>query len=236
MGSLPGLNFSSEGYFSEAELLKNISNDPAFGSNIGIHPVNRNHMSICRESSVKIYYMRNVSQPLSTVEMQIPGREHYHTKGISGANWSPGTGKYFLACPIKTPHNSDIAKQYHTPLIFNSSNLTEPVRAWAPLKGLYENASFSHNFGASWCPWQEGVFFTTSVYRYNAPLFGNHVSSLYKVVAIDATSGAIVSEITEDLDNSRYLIECHKTRNWVVVGNARGAGDLLIYQSGEKLY
>ena len=60
------------------------------------------------------------------------------------------------------------------------------------------------------------------------------MASNYAVVAIDAKSGAIVSEITEDLDSSKYLVECHRTRPWVVVGNARGPGDLLIFKTGEK--
>ena len=165
-------------------------------------------------------------------DIQAPGRPYYHTKGISGANWSPVTGKYFLTCPIKTVNVKADAKQHHYPYIFDSSNFREPVQIWPAKKGLYENASFSHYYGASWCPWQEGVFLTTAVYKYHL-LRTDVTPSFYTVLAIDASSGAIVSEITADLDNSRYLIACHKTRNWVVVGNARGAGDLCVYEAGD---
>eukprot|EP00090_Calanus_glacialis_P027294 TRINITY_DN4297_c1_g1_i1.p1 TRINITY_DN4297_c1_g1~~TRINITY_DN4297_c1_g1_i1.p1 ORF type:complete len:282 (-),score=59.72 TRINITY_DN4297_c1_g1_i1:95-820(-) len=229
--SLPGLNYLDLGYSSEAELLKNASHDPAFGTNIGVHPMNNNLISFCQQSSVQIFDMRNISQPLNTIsidEIQTPVGQNYRTKGVSGANWSPVNGKYFLACPIK---NEDI-KQLHYPYIFNSSNFEEPLHIWPPKKGKYENASFSHNYGASWCPWQEGVFFTTAVYRHdiNRP---EGVPSHYAVVGIDAATGTIVSEISEDLDSSKYLVECHKTRHWVVVGNARGPGDLAIYKAGE---
>ena len=54
------------------------------------------------------------------------------------------------------------------------------------------------------------------------------------VVAIDAASGQVVSEISEGLDGCNYLIECHKERNWLVLGNARGPGDLLIYTASKK--
>jgi len=233
--SLPTLKYEELGYYSQAELWKDASHDPAFGTNIGVHPVNNNLISFCHKSTVKIFDMRNISQPVETInidQIQAPGRPYLYTRGISGADWSPVTGKYFLACPIKTQNRKDDAKQFHYPYIFDSSSFREPVQIWPAKKSPYENASFSHYFGASWCPWQEGVFLTTAVYRYNYPRT-EATPSYYTVVAIDASSGAIVSEITADLDNSRYLVGCHKTRNWVLVGNARGAGDLSIYQAGD---
>ena len=91
------------------------------------------------------------------------------------------------------------------------------------------NISFSHYYGASWCPWQRDVFLTTAV-QCRSKLKRQYPSNT--VVAIDGTSGAIVGEIGEDLDNnSGYVITCHKIRGWVVVGNARGPGDLVIFKS-----
>eukprot|EP00092_Neocalanus_flemingeri_P022791 GFUD01024712.1.p1 GENE.GFUD01024712.1~~GFUD01024712.1.p1 ORF type:complete len:926 (+),score=251.18 GFUD01024712.1:44-2821(+) len=81
------------------------SHDPKFGTNIGVHPTNTNLTSFCHQFSVKIFDLRNTSKPVDTIRVDQlhPAGEHSckYTKGISGANWSPKTGKYFLACPAK---------------------------------------------------------------------------------------------------------------------------------------
>ena len=231
--SLSHLDFLSLGYLSESELLLEISNDPSYGANIGVHPCNRNLVSFCHESSVKIFDLRNTGQPVSEVDMsgiKAPGRLSGSLRGISGANWSP-SGEHFLVCPLtssgKLLDNIDSA-----PYIFESTNLEEPIQVWGPKKGQYMNTIFSHYYGASWCPWQKDVFLTTAVQcRYKIK---RQFPSSYTVVAIDGTSGAVVGEIGEDLDNSGYLITCHKTRAWVVVGNARGPGDLVIFKSTDE--
>jgi len=230
--SLSPLDYLSLGYYSESELLFETSHDPSFGANIGVHPSNSNLVSFCHESSVKIFDLRTTSQPVSVVDMserRIPGRQGF-LRGIAGANWSP-TGEQFLVCPLFSSCKTDVSNiVYNVPFIFESSNLEdEPIQVWAPKKGQYMNTIFSHYYGASWCPWQKDVFMTSAVQcRYKLK---RQFPSNYTVVAIDGASGAIVGEIGEDLDNSGYLVACHKTREWVMVGNARGPGDLVIFKS-----
>merc|ERR1719186_1695768 len=218
--------------------------DPRFGTNIGVHPTNTNLISFCHEFCVKIFDLRNTSKPVNTINvhhLHPAGEEppYLYTRGISGANWSPGSGKYFLACPVKQKMTTLDAKQFHKPYIFDSNNLTNLVQTWPAMKdkhtgikNCYETASFSHNFGASWCPWDEGMFLTTSHRPYLGPDRPG-IPTRYTVVGVDAATGGVVAEIHEDLDNLTYLLHCHKSRNWVVVGNARGPGDLVIYQAGE---
>jgi len=233
--SLSRLDYLSLGYFSESELLFEISHDPSFGANIGVHPSNRNLVCFSHESSVKIFDLRSTSQPVSVVDMserRIPGRLEGSVRGIAGANWSP-TGDHFLVCPLMSSSRKDVSNIVHSsPFIFESSNLEEPIQVWAPKKGQYMNTIFSHYYGASWCPWQKEVFLTSAAQcRYKVK---RQFPSNYTVVAIDGTSGAIVGEIGEDLDNPGYLVACHKTREWVVVGNARGPGDIVIFKSTDE--
>ena len=221
--------------------------DSSFGTNIGIHPLNPNLISICLQSSIIIYDIRNTKAHADMIDfnkMQSADSGIMFTRGIAGASWSPGTGSKFLTCPVRskvkkcmprkgisTPLAACITRRDNFPYIFDSSNFQAPVQTW-PTKAKgekFDNASFSSNNGTSWCPWSEGVFFTTAVYdSFKQPR--ENVPSRFTVVAIDAASGEVVSELSEGLDNHNYVIECHKDRNWLVVGNARGPGELLVYR------
>ena len=216
--------------------------DSSFGTNISIHPLNSHLISICQQSEVKIYDMRSTKVHVDVInfdKIQPSESDRLFTRGIAGASWSPGSGSKFLACPVRSVMKKRLAfglplvscseKKQHFPHIYEGC-YRDPVQIWPGKGDMFEDASFSANSGRTWCPWTEGVFFTTAVFRSTRNTRAN-IPSRYTVVAIDAASGEVLSEIWEGLDNLNYLIECHKERNWLVVGNARGAGDIVIYQN-----
>ena len=110
-----------------------------------------------------------------------------------------------------------------------------PVMSWPTvdtksswLKYPHTGTSFSYYYGASWSPWQEGVFLTTA--RINNLKSNNKVSSYYSVVAVDVTTNSVVSELTTDLSYPTYCIASHPTRPSLVVANTNMPGMVATYQ------
>jgi len=222
--------------------------DATLGTNIGVHPTNNNLFSICHQVLVKIFDIRNTNKPVNTInidQLHSPGKfGTYCTTGVSGAHWSPNSGKYFLACSVMQRVSNFgylTSSTVHKPCVFNGEDITStPVLNWPAIskspsgsgqgnlkrKLSYQSASFSHYFGSSWCPWEDAVFLTTAKYSVTSCITPNN-----SVVAVDAVTGEVVAEISEGLSYPAYLICCYRNRNWMAVANCKGPGDLAIYKA-----
>jgi len=119
------------------------------------------------------------------------------------------------------------------PAVWNSEGGSSEsvVLEWPKTKvgaGNIVGAFYSRFYGASWCPWVEEIFLTTA----RRQSYVGHSSN--SVVAIDASSGSVVADMTGDLCHSSYLIECHNTRPEVVVANSAGPGYLASFRFSQQ--
>merc|ERR1712059_52461 len=129
--------------------------------------------------------------------------------GFAGSNWSRGCGKYLLGCQTRHPVVWDLE--------MGGSN--SPALEWPSAKDYaryHQGAFYSRFYGASWCPWTEGIFLTTTGQK--------------SVVAIDVSSGSVIADMTGNMCHSSCVIECHNTRPEVVVANSVGPGYLASFK------
>ena len=189
------------------------------GSNLSLCPTSPNLMSMVSGLSVLIYDLRSSVKPLHTLSHQ--GGQN--SRGWSGASWSKD-GKYLLGCQV-----SGMRADQMECVVWEKDNLSEdsPVASWPPSSNPHIGSSFSYYYGASWSPWQEGVFLTTA--RLNSTLT-KKVSSYYSVVAVDVTTNSVISELSTDLSYNTFCIASHPTRPSLAVANTSMPGMLATYK------
>jgi len=196
-----------------------VRDHPKVGSSLSLCPSSPHLMSLVSGLSVLVYDLRSAAKPLH----QLTHQGGQNGKGWSGASWSK-EGRYLLGCQV-----SGFRADQMECVVWDKDKLGEdsPVITWPPTQNPHTGASFSYYYGASWSPWQEGVFLTTA--RINSTL-NKKVSSYFSVVAVDVTTNSVISELTEDLSYQTYCIASHPTRPSLVVANSSMPGMLSTYQ------
>merc|ERR1719357_1366607 len=181
-----------------------------YNNSMSIHPLNHNLMSICQNSVAAIYDLRNPKQTVHTFQTD---------RGCSGASWSPRSGKYFQTSEIGQGVEKHYSFAERVSFYDASTNFNQILLKWPQDRSIY---SYTLNTGATWCPWNENIFFTTAVYNHRKHKINSPSHQI--VVGIDATSGRVASEIKDGIANNQYLIKCHSYRNWMILANASGSG------------
>jgi len=198
-----------------------VSDHPKVGSNLSLCPSSPHLMSLVSGLSVQVYDLRAAGKPLH----QLAHRGGVLAKGWSGASWSKDGG-YLLGCQVSGFGVSSNHKMECLVWDKHSLELDTPVISWPPTQTPHSGASFSYYYGASWSPWQEGVFITTARVNHNI----KRISSYYSVVAVDVTTNSVISELSTDLSYPTYCIASHPTRHRMVVANTNMPGMLATYQ------
>ena len=130
--------------------------------------------------------------------------------------WESSSGKYFQTSAVS---GSNKRVSFYD----CSANFDEAFLVWPLSNSVYKHPI---NAGATWFPLEDNIYFSTVT----------HCNQQFKlprvtVVGIDVTSGTVVSEIEDGIDNSKNLIEYHNSRNWIIAANASGSGDIVIYSN-----
>jgi len=192
---------------------------PKVGTNLSLCPSNQNLLSVVSGLDVLVYDLRSAGHPLHRLS-HLGGSV---SGGWSGAGWSP-EGGYLLGSQLSGTvklHKSEC-------VVWETSKLGSPdtpVLNWPATQTPHTGSSSSYYYGASWSPWQEGVFLTTA--RVNTNM---KVASYHSVVAVDVTTNSVISELTQDLSYSTYCIASHPTRHQMVVANSTMPGMVATYQ------
>jgi len=205
-----------------------VKDHPKVGSNLSLCPTSPHLLSVVSGLSVLVYDLRAASKPLHRLSHQGENT----SRGWSGASWSK-EGGYLLGCQASGYRGDEMQA-----VVWDTDKLEEdlPVVSWPPLdpksawlKSPHSGTSFSYYYGASWSPWQEGVFLTTA--RINNKLNSNKkASSYWSVVAVDVNTNSVVSELTTDLSYQTYCIASHPTRPSLVVANTSMPGMMATFQ------
>ena len=125
-------------------------------SSLAVNPTNNNIVSVCLDSSVRIYDLRNSSQVLNF----LPG-------SFSQSQWSPHSGKQFLTVKKKGLSEIDPYNRKHSLTVkrescyivdvYCSSDLNTPTLS----KKIDENQS---PVGIQWNPWHESSLLLSEPY------------------------------------------------------------------------
>jgi len=194
------------------------------GSNISVHPVNKNIFSVCDVETVDIYDIRNVRERVAFVDHPNPpsSRMHGSTQFDAlnyhgGSGWS-NSGAHFMTCPRLKAMQGTINIRPATDL--SSGMVTEwPGDKHQSVTGV--NLTMCQ--GATWCPWDENVFFA-SVNKKSGKL-----GSKWGLVGVDVESGETVMDL--NLSSPVNLIGVHPSRAQIVVANSSGPGVIQIFNS-----
>jgi len=194
------------------QLIQLTAEQPMPGSftNLSVHPMNKNLISLCRGQSAQIWDLRKASQPVHTLTS--PSASH-----MAAASWSE-VGSYLVTCEVR--------EGMEVPVIYPGLDFSKPLLTWVGPR----QATFSPFTGVSWCPWQESLFLTTCEQPMVNLRGGLKLEAKQAVVAIDCKSGKVVGELSTGLENPTYLIHCNKTCQMVAVGNSKGPGGLAVFK------
>eukprot|EP00092_Neocalanus_flemingeri_P024317 GFUD01026373.1.p1 GENE.GFUD01026373.1~~GFUD01026373.1.p1 ORF type:complete len:860 (+),score=265.23 GFUD01026373.1:148-2580(+) len=184
-------------------------------TNLSVNPSNKNLISFCRGQSVQIWDLRRASKLLHKVTS--PSTSH-----MVGTGWSVG-GTYLVTCQRRAVDRYNVMD---VPVVYPGLDVSQPLLTWEGPR----QSTFSPSTGVTWCPWEESLFLTTSEQPVVNVGGGLQLEPKQAVIAVDCNNrGKVVGEISSGLDNSNYLVHCHKTRQVVVVGNSKGKGGLAVF-------
>jgi len=206
------------------------------GSNIAIHPIDTNRISLCDDETVLVYDRRNFQQPISTIktfERNLNSLNSIQWNSIlshhCGSSWSP-SGKHFATCERKW--NQVFKGRIN---LYSDAQLTDDSLVAKRVKPSYikrrdgdYDQIFNLGQGVLWSPWQEDVCYFMDDYRSKK---NKHYARM--VIGVDVNSGDVVGELGLPADNSN-MMGFHPSRPQIVVANLNETGDVAIYKEEQE--
>merc|ERR1712025_474555 len=189
-------------------------------SPINIEPINSNLFSVCRNSSVSIWDVRNMEKTVWRLD----------SNNLSFAGWNnDGTefsvcrnDKYWIFDVLGGIPSQDRRCQFSVPFTVKTRS--------------HENFSLD---GSLWCPWQSSLLFYVG--KSKKRLSSKHSSTTTCLSAFDtANSGKFDGgdvDVDGDLDVDvqdtlgHFVVHCHQTRPLLVLGNTDGVGRIKLISS-----
>jgi len=215
------------------------------GSNISIHPVDKNLMSLCNGETVQIYDRRHCQKALSTITTSYifePSSRNSAVNYHAGAGWSNFSGSHFATCQRKQSGLYEGILNLFTSAQLRANQmagLSLEANSWpkentdsTPQKSrkYKPDLMFTTSQGVTWSPWNENICYVLASKRHTAQR--NVISDMTMngsyIVGLDVTKSEVVMEL--GLPNYTNLIGCHPSKKEVVVANLTEPGDITIYK------
>jgi len=184
-------------------------------------PYNTNLLSVISGNEVCVYDLRSPKSPLYILNNK--GGES--AQGWSGAMWNK-SGSYLLGCQIYGPSS----KLSQCVVIWDGKDPKDDslINSWPADKNTFLGASFSRYYGASWSYWQEDIYISTAKMNHKASKYSTY--SDFSIVAVDASSNSVVSEMSIDMSPNAFCIASHPTRPLLALANSSMPGMLTTFK------
>ena len=90
-------------------------------------------------------------------------------------------------------------------------------------------------YGVNWCPWYQKQPGFLTMAKMEPVICQLHCEPQYLGVAVNGASCEVVGKLGRTMDNTCYLVHCHNTNQFFMVGTTRGFSGLIGFKENAEL-